>query len=149
MRKSHAFSNTLILLSLTPSNFHSEILPEQYYSLSDESCINELSKCFEKLKYIKKCNLIIRRWKIYLRKILSFRTNGLNESNTLCPFLYRMLKLKKFRIELTKYNFYPVLFIIPFSPNRSVNINERGLIKLFIALLKYPSLESCDINLLE
>jgi len=89
--------------------------------LCDESCIKELRESFRRLKYVKKFNLIIRR------------TNELNESDMICPFLYRMLKLKSFRLEI----------------NNPSNIDEKGLIKLYIALLKCQTLEFLDLNVLD
>jgi len=84
--------------------------------LCDKSNLKPLCKVLEKLKHIKDFNLIIRRG------------DYMNESDLLVPYLPRLNRLEKFRIELP----------------RTTGMNIEGVIKLAIATGKLYSVRSLE-----
>jgi len=82
--------------------------------LCEESCIKPLSKTLKKFRRIRNVNLTIRR------------VDEDNETNYLCPFLYRMLRMKRFYIEFPE----------------TIGIEEKGLINISKAIAKCHSMKT-------
>jgi len=87
--------------------------------LCETSGLQELRRSFKKLKFTKKLNLVIRR------------VNSQNETNIIAPFIQRIRRVKKLRMEFPKTD----------------NIDEVGIKILCQRIVKCQSLKSWDFRL--
>jgi len=88
--------------------------------LCDESGIKPLSKILKKLKLTKSLNLVIRR----VKKI--------NESDSIAPYIHRILRMKKLRIEFPS----------------TLNVDKHGIRSISLSLAKCQSLKELEVHLI-
>lgn len=140
-------------------------------SLYEYSGIGSLLKIFKRLKMTRKTNIVIRRYALWLlinvdeydrrgkKKlvnilcsfygvvIISFhRVDRKNEINDLAPFSYRMLRLRKLRVEFPRFH---LLFLWKQLKFSTPNIDDQGFIIFSHALSKCSSLKSLEARIVK